>query len=317
MAANPERDTTQHPPQKVTPRNQRVFFRTLAKLDGWQVPLTQALPIAAQAAGNTTLTSHALALLEHLQQGRSLGDAFESNQNFWGQRTVQLIRKMGDGKPQDTYRQLAAGAAEHPLQRPAISCFGMGWRRKMISISALCAATALVLPSFPHFKGEDALLVVVPFPQFPYLASLKNPYETLGSQWKSYWELVRSNEDALSSVGDLRPIAMSLPSHLGSTGTIGDTARYFQKLNQAIGDPQTVACYLETRKRLFQMGSTLELLTSLNQLVVSPVPAVWLLREQQVSTVRNSLEPIPGEARQSLVDLQKHCPAIATAINNP
>ena len=317
MTPHPERNTAQSRTHQVTPQDRRVFFQTLAKLDGWQVALPQALPIAGQATRNSTLTSHALALLRHLEQGRSLGEAFESDQHFWGRRTVQLIREMGNGQAKDTYHQLAAGAAEHPMQRPAISCFGMGWRRRIISITALCAIPGIFLPLLPHFKGDDGLLIVLPFPQYPYIASLENPYETLDSQWKRYWEIVRFNENALSSMGDLRPIAKKVSSELGSPSLIGDYARYFQKLSQTIRDPQSVACYIEARKRLFQMSSTLELLTSLNQLVVSPVPAVWLLRAQQVSTVRKSLDLIPGEARQSLVQLQKHCPAIKTASNIP
>jgi hypothetical protein len=313
-----------HHPVKA--RNRRLFFRALAKLDDWLVPPQQSLPIAARAAGCPAINSHALALQAQLQQGKTLSQAFEFDQAFWGERTVRLLRQLGESKAGAAFQRLAGGAAEHPLQRTSVSCFGMGWRRRLLSVAVLVAVAGFFLPILIHVRSGDGLpLIVVPSPRFPYVASNNNHYELLGTgwlsgplpQWKRYWQVVNYNDITLHAAGDLRPLAKNLALQRNTPGITGDLARYFQKLNEVIGDPQTVACYLETRKRLYPMAAQVELLVSLDQLVVSPVPAVWLQRAQRVSVARDELQPQPGDARASLRDLHKSCPFLNQLITIP
>lgn len=285
-------------------------------LDDWQVPITQALPIAAKASTSAVLTDRALALQAALVRGESLAQAFARDRTFWGQRTLRLLTRDGDNHPGSVFRRLSAGAAEPPLQRVFNSCFGMGWRRRIVSAVACLGIAAPGLPVLPHFEDQAGRFWVVPFPLFPSLALVRDPYATFASgrlrgpdsQWEGFRNLAVLM-DTPGIAGDVRPEALRrLPQWLDRPGAVGDQARYIRRLSNAIDDRSLVGCFLEMRRHLYAMTYEVETSVALDRLVVSPVPAIWLQRLHQVRPVRDSLLLTPGDAKQRLRDLAGRCP---------
>jgi hypothetical protein len=254
--------TTSHPGEpsasQPTPGQYRKLFQMLSELITWGTPLVDALSVAERGCADTTLSDHIQRLRSRLEPGATLPQAFVEDEAFWGRRTVGVINRLGQQQPARAFRRLAAGAGEHPLRRPLVSCFGMGRLRSTLSVALLLSAVAIMLPTLPYQRQADGLIVVTAFGRHESL--MPGLYDT-------------NVEGAL----DRNAITIhDDPSNLKELTAV---------LARRTKQPQIATCITASLLKTALLAAELDSASQLSRLAPSPVPAVWLVRKLKLESL--------------------------------
>jgi hypothetical protein len=248
----------------------------MAQLQTWGTPPAVAVPIASRSSGDGTLSAHAQTLAQRLADGLSLAEAFDGDREYWGQRSIAIIRRDGQSNPVRAFRRLAAGAGEHPLQRPVVSCRGLSPSRVLLGSAALLVLAAACLPVLPHEReGKDRIRVL------------------------GIAEGTIPDAYALLSLNDPRRLSPEVERSLAM-----DVMRP--------GAGRHRSCLQSAALSLRNVSRELDLERALTSLQPSPVPIIWVERWLVVETL---LRPITTTGQlgmgQRVVDqLVRRCPEL-------
>ncbi|MFM7311683.1 MAG: hypothetical protein ACKO0M_00680 [Cyanobium sp.] len=201
-----------------------------------------AIPIAARGCGDETLAAHADHLAQRLAEGRPFAEALEADQPYWGRRSVAVIRRRQQSDLAGAFRRLAAGAGEHPLQRPVVACSDRSIGRALWGSAVLLVLAAACLPVLPHGREGHGRIRVLGMAE----GTIADPYALL------------STHDPLRWSAELR---RALAMEVVRPGS-----------QNALSCPQSAALNLRLVAR------ELDLERALTSLQPSPVPIIWAER---------------------------------------
>lgn len=259
-----------------TPLTKRRFFLAICRLLSWDVPLGDAIPIAACGCKDKQLSTQASILETCIRKGQTLVNAMENNAPYWGYRTIEIIRRHGEANIAKAARKIAGGAAEPILQRPLISCLNVERNHWLVIGSALIVVAGLCLPILPYAREDNGRIRV------------------FGSAEGTIQEIY-----APLSINDPEKLSPEFTNSFKTTRTLHSN-KHEDK------------CIQDAAAKLAFIASELDRDRMLTSLQPSPVPIIWLERWLVVETL---IRPIAttgqlGIGKQAIEQLIQRCPQL-------
>ena len=286
-----------HAPQKQDPDQQqkkpherRQLFHRLAQLSEWNVPLNEALTIAAGASDDSALRGHIFRFKQQVETGMPLSDAMTSETEYWGSRTIDLIREEEPHELNRAFRRLASGATENNAMRLLRSAILSIQRKPKRAVTALFGIAVLFAPVIPYRTNDNGSVSVLghtgPGDIYQPLSTI-NPDATGMSpdEWTTH-SFYKSIRNASKKTG------------------IKALGRQGSEIDQCISGTVFLTA---------QLTRDYELASMLNSLEASPVPAIWLER-RVVNSIQTAVAlpaSVDVHSQAKILDnLASKCPAL-------
>lgn len=276
--------------QQQKPRARRQLFHRLARLSEWSVPLNEALTIAAGASDDSALRGHIARLKQEVATGMPLSDAMSSETEYWGARTIDLIREEEPHELKRAFRRLASGATENNVMRFLRSAIFNLQRKPKRAVIALCGIAVLFAPVIPYRTNDNGSVSVLgytgPGDIYQPLSTINlNTTETGPDKWTTH-NFYNAIRNASNKTGIKPP------------------GREASDIDQ---------CISRTVFLTAQLTQDYDLASMLNSLEASPVPAIWLER-RAVNSIQTAVAlpaSVDVHSQAKILDnLASKCPAL-------